>query len=75
MCLSHDRQYMISSCQDSCCFWPTSLIPSLLPPEEDGEEQKKKRKKRRQKHRDLAAEENTRTKKLQHMDFFADLCN
>lgn len=74
MCLSHDRQYMISSCQDSCYFWPTHLIP-VLPLEEDEEGYKKKKRKRKQKHRDLAAEETARAKKLQHMDFFDDLCN
>lgn len=77
MCLSHDRKYVVSSCQDSCHFWPTSLIPTLMPSaEEEGEEGvtvKRRKRKRKQKHRDLAAEEQARTKKLQQKDFFSDL--
>ena len=71
--MSHDRQYVISSCHDACHFWPTSDIPTLALGELEGGEPKRKKRKRKQKHRDLAAEEEAITKKQQHSDFFADL--
>ena len=76
-CLSHDKDYLISSCQEACHFWPTVDIPSLPPEEGEGEGPNSKRKKRRrkQKHRDLAQEELARTKKQHCADFYADLCN
>lgn len=75
MCMSHDRKYVISSCQDVCHFWPTSDIPTLALAlgEAEGVEPKRRKRKRKQKHRDLTAEEQARAKKQDHSDFFADL--
>lgn len=80
MCLSHDRQYLITSTQESCMFWPTADIP-LLPGNSDKEEEEeekrsqKRKRRKKQKHKHLAAEELARAKRLQQKDFFADLCN
>lgn len=77
MCLSHDRKYVITSSQESCYFWDSNLIPTLPPVLEESEEGKTKRRKRKrkQKHRDLETEQLARTKKIQQVNFFADLCN
>ena len=74
--MSHDRKYVVTSSSYSCNFWPTSLIPTLAPGEDEGEglAPPKKKRRKRQKHRDLTSEELARTKKLQQMDFFSDLC-
>ena len=80
LCLSHDREYVVSGCQDSCHFWSTSDIPTLPQGEEEEEEEReghrrRRKRKRKQKHRDLAAEDQARTKRLQNAEFYADLCN
>lgn len=38
MCQSHDENYLITSSQDSCHFWPLSQIPTL-PTQADGREE------------------------------------
>lgn len=73
MCMSHDRRYVVTSSQDSCCFWPTTDIPTLPPDSGGGGGRKRQGRKRKMKHRDLAAEESAKTKRLQQTDFFADL--
>jgi len=77
MCLSHDCQYLISSSQDSCHFWPLNEIPTLPEPEFSGEEDDEdevvvKKKKRKRKHKHLAAEKLAKHKK-KRSDFFSDL--
>ena len=81
MCFSHDRDYVVTSSQDSCHFWPVSLIPTLpgaegvgTEEEEEGVNKNKRKRKRKQKHRDLAREELAKAKRLQQKEFFADLC-
>lgn len=78
MCLSHDNQYLISSSQDSCHFWPMDQVPTLPNPdsgaEEDDEDEElvtRKRKKRKRKQKHLAAEKLAKHKKSS--DFFSDL--
>ncbi len=79
MCMSHDQQYLITSSQDSCHFWPFSQIPTL--PDHDGGEGEatedeeetvlSRRKKRRRKQKHIAAEKLAKHKKSN--DFFSDL--
>ncbi len=77
MCLSHDREYLITSSQDSCYFWPVDSIPTLPANEEEEEEggysRRKKKRKRKNKNRDLEKEEIKKSKKSELKDFFSDI--
>ena len=71
MCLSHDKEYLVTSSQDSCHFWATSQIP-ILAQDDDEEAAAKTRKKRKKKQKHVAAQKLAKSKS-QTEDFFADL--
>ena len=86
MRLTHDRQFMVTSSQDHCKFWPLSDIPKFAPDtigtvvserddeEEEGEEEGggKRRKKRRGRKRKRELLESVSDSKPAN-DFFNDL--
>ena len=83
MRLTHDRQFMVTSSQDYCKFWPLSDIPRFAPDtigtvvgERDNEEEdeggSKRRKRRRGKKRKRELAESVSDSKPAN-DFFNDL--
>lgn len=74
MCLTHDRQFLVTSSQNSCNFWPTEDIPTLT--EESSGKKKRVRVDRSEvnvKGRQRKKQKKQEHERNDHQDFFSDL--